>query len=406
MKKAFLLAVICINVFLAHAQWQMAGFMGCKVRSLAVDGSNIYAGTTESGSGNGGIFLTTNGGNSWNPVSNGLPMNQNETVNSIAISGIHIFAATNDAGIFLSTDNGNSWNAVNNGITDTVITSLAVLGTTIYAGTANQGVFKSTNYGSSWTNTNCPIQFIRTIYVSGTNIYVGTVGFGIMLSTNNGSSWSFINTGLPTGCDVLSITQSGTNLFAGTWGHGVLMSTNNGGNWTPTGTGPHHVWSMVTFGGNIMATAAYDGVYLSTNNGNSWTLENTGASSSWAVWTLAISGSYIYAGDGSTWTLGWVYKRPISDFTTSINNIKDGNDFNIYPNPVSEGNFNLRLNSQSDNKTHQISIHNLWGEAVYENEVYGNSFNIDCASLKDGIYFLRASDGENSYSQKIVIGND
>jgi len=404
MKKALLLSVFIVSTFLANAQWQMAGFFGCSVRSLAVDGPNIYVGTQESGSGNGGIFLSTNGGNSWTPVSNGLLINQNTTVRSIAVSGTNIFAAMDDGGVFRSTNNGNSWTSMNNGITTTNVTSLAVSGTTIFAGTYDQGVFKSINNGVTWTNTNCPILFIRTIFISGINIYIGTAGLGAVLSTNNGSSWTYINTGLPSNCDVLSLAKTGTNLYAGTWNHGVFISTNNGTSWTPTGVGPHHVWSMVTFGTNIMATAAYDGVYLSTDNGNSWTLENTGAPSSWATWAAVISGSDIYVGDGSTWTLGWVYKRPTSDFTTSINDISSSDDFfSIYPNLISNGSFTVNLQSQSTIKKVQIAICNLLGENVYTAEFQNNSQKINCESFEDGIYFLKLTYGEKSWCKKIVI---
>ena len=64
------------------------------------------------------------------------------TINSLAVSGTNIFAGTLD-GVFLSTDNGSNWIGVNNGLSSTVVLSLLVSGTNIFAGTLDGGVFTS-----------------------------------------------------------------------------------------------------------------------------------------------------------------------------------------------------------------------------------------------------------------------
>ena len=56
---------------LLQAQWlQTNGIYGGEVRSLAINGDNIFSGTTENGA-----FLSTNNGLTWTPVNNGLPAN-------------------------------------------------------------------------------------------------------------------------------------------------------------------------------------------------------------------------------------------------------------------------------------------------------------------------------------------
>ncbi|MBW8052088.1 MAG: hypothetical protein FVQ77_17440, partial [Cytophagales bacterium] len=62
-------------------------------------------------------------------------------VYSLAISGTNIFAGTG-GGVFLSTNNGSSWTAVNTGLTDLNVRSLAISGTNIFAGTWRGGVWK------------------------------------------------------------------------------------------------------------------------------------------------------------------------------------------------------------------------------------------------------------------------
>ena len=67
-----------------------------------------------------------------------------------SIGGTNLFAGTN-GGIFLSTDNGDSWSQIFAILSDDIyFISFLVRGSTLFAGT-NNGVYLSTNNGSSWT---------------------------------------------------------------------------------------------------------------------------------------------------------------------------------------------------------------------------------------------------------------
>ena len=107
-------------------------------------GSNIFAGT-----GGSGIYISSDNGVSWMPVNNGLT---NFYVHSLAVKGSDIFAGTN-WGVFLSIDSGSSWNLINNGLTNTFVNALLVNGTDLFAGTEG-GVFMSSDNGNSWTAVN------------------------------------------------------------------------------------------------------------------------------------------------------------------------------------------------------------------------------------------------------------
>ena len=128
----------------------------------------------------GGVFLSTNNGTSWTAVNTGLT---NTFVSSLAVSGTNLFAGTGadfggpgGDGVFLSTNNGTSWTAVNTGLTNTVVLALAVSGTNLFAGT-DGGVFLSTNNGTSWTAVNTGLTstlMSGALAVSGTNLFAGT----------------------------------------------------------------------------------------------------------------------------------------------------------------------------------------------------------------------------------------
>jgi hypothetical protein len=106
------------------------------VTALVTSGANILVGIYAS---NGGVYLSTNNGNSWTAVNSGIT---DSTIRSFAVSGTNIFAGTNN-GVFLSTNNGNSWISVNSGLPPNImIASMAISGSVLYAGTIGNAVWK------------------------------------------------------------------------------------------------------------------------------------------------------------------------------------------------------------------------------------------------------------------------
>ena len=58
-------------------------------------------------------------------------------------------------GVFRSTDNGNNWEAVNDGLTvGAGINALIAVGGNIFAGAYGEGVFRSTDNGETWAQAN------------------------------------------------------------------------------------------------------------------------------------------------------------------------------------------------------------------------------------------------------------
>jgi ligand-binding sensor domain-containing protein len=111
-------------------------------------GTNLYAGTGS------GVYLSTDNGISWTAASDGLT---DTNVISLAVSGTNLFAGCfmygkYDGNMFLSTDNGVSWNLANTGLTS-LVNALAVSGTNLSLG-AGGGVSISTNRDGTWTPVN------------------------------------------------------------------------------------------------------------------------------------------------------------------------------------------------------------------------------------------------------------
>ncbi len=160
---------------------------GNYITSLAINGTNIYTGTTK------GIYLSIDSAKSWIALDTGLT---NTYINALATIFGYVYAGTN-GGVFLY-GTGGCWYPWSIGITDTTITAITNIGSNIFAGTKNKGVFLSTDYGESWSavNTGLTNMNIQTLKVRGTNIFAGTNGGGVFLSKDNGNSWNPVNNGI------------------------------------------------------------------------------------------------------------------------------------------------------------------------------------------------------------------
>ncbi|MBI4650225.1 hypothetical protein HY745_02860 [Candidatus Desantisbacteria bacterium] len=112
------------------------------VQSLAVSDGNLFARI------DGGILRSTDNGKTWTHMDIGLI---NNYVQVLAVNGSNLFAGTLGSGVFRSTDNGETWIPINTGLTDLNIYALAVIGSDLIVETWSGIVHLSTNKGDTWT---------------------------------------------------------------------------------------------------------------------------------------------------------------------------------------------------------------------------------------------------------------
>jgi hypothetical protein len=281
----------------ASAQWvRTNGVSGGEVHSLAVSGTNIFAGTI-----GGGVFLSTDNGTSWKKVIN------SGYFHALAVSGSNIFAANAGTGIYLSTNNGTNWAPVNSGL-DKYVFSLAASGINIFAGTDGSGIYLSTNNGTNWTEVNSGLtnKDVRSLAVSPNAIYAGTAD-RLFLSVNNVISWNSVDLGITLARnEINALLVHGNNIFAGS-PVDLLFSTNKGTTWDTTrilGLGDAEAFAAI--GNNVFAGGGI-GIFLSTNNGTSWNSVSSNAKI--YAYSLAICDGFLFAGatDSSVW------RRPLSE---------------------------------------------------------------------------------------------
>lgn len=202
-----------------------------------------------------------------------------------------LYAGTR-GGVFRSTDGGESWVANNTGLTGVGILSLTLDGPRgiLYAGTP-EGIYQGSADGTgSWVSIGAPsMKSVTSMMIDPSDfriLYATSATGGIFKSTDQGAAWSTINQGLTTN-DIRSILihpQNRNLLYAGGVG-AVFKSTDGGGEWTAIDLGSLQnvanplpeasIKSMISTSGNILYAGGSAGVFKSVNQGRAWTAMNT-----------------------------------------------------------------------------------------------------------------------------------
>jgi photosystem II stability/assembly factor-like uncharacterized protein len=213
------------------------------------------------------IEKSTNGGNSFSAITNGINANNEPTIfypPLVLDSGNHNILLTGTSRVYKTTNAGSQWTPISTvGVggwtATTAINGLAIAPTnasTIYA-SAGGFIFVTTNNGASWTQTdpvvNPPSSLeFRGILVDPTAAsvaYVVARGFSdatgggqVWRTTNFGATWTNISGNLPDlPCWSIQLNPNAAGsaddvLYVGT-DSGVYFSTNLGVTWTKMATG-------------------------------------------------------------------------------------------------------------------------------------------------------------------------
>lgn len=335
-----------------------SGLSTLKIKSLvAIDTITLLAGTE-----GGGIFKTTNKGQSWVHISN-TDLNA-AVVTAFAKAGNRIIAASQNGGLFVSSDKGNTWTDFNDAST------LGIGGTNAlsYNETTNEllvqnsnGLFLANNIISTSTpsfaaaQSGLPVTAVHAISNNGTSWYLAS-STGVYQSATGSINWSSINAGLiDDALNVTTVVPFQAGLVAGTASEGifktdvntvswvannfnfnnlitysmtsqgemlVIAATNKGvfvsrdlaANYTRANTGLKdslHVNDLTMFGTQLLAATQNEGIFVSTDTGRSWTQLNIGLTEL-DIRKIAASESYIYLISAN----GTVYQSTLSGWTS------------------------------------------------------------------------------------------
>jgi len=360
-------------------------------------------------SGVNGVYKSTDGGANWVTVNNG----NNLRCNNIYTSGNKIYALT-DGGVFSTTNSGESWVSQSGGLTanDLKVRCMFVDGAVSYIGTYN-GVLKSTDDSQMWA----PTSFHNTqkiidciVKVNGV-IFVGSEATTntLVKLNNEGASWEAVRFFQSFNPQVFDIFVDGTSMYIGT-GHGVHKSTNTGANWTMLNNGlgsDPYVSNIIRVNQNLYCTqtAGGNGIYRSTNNGVEWQ-DVTGYGPFWTDFRSVISHNaklFISMGIG-------IYSRNESDLT-SVTNPLNITPMELclrqnYPNPFNPAT-TIKF-SVPKNQFVKVNIYDVSGKLVVnllnEYKTAGEyDVNFNAEHLSSGVYFYSLESESFSETKKMVL---
>ncbi len=231
------------------------------------------------------VFKSTNDGNSWTQVNNGLGT---EHIYALVINPNGNIYAASELHIYKSSNNGSSWNIQTNGgnnFNQTFLSLTSNLEGVIFTGTNGNGIFSSLDGGENWSQKNTGLRsnvYTRALAANNYNvIFTSLKGRGLFRSDDNGNNWSNINNGIPSYYYLYPLSlanNSDSILFAGFESSSkIFRSTDNGNSWVSRPIFSVGDISTIAIDlNNKIFVGTYSGVYRSTNNGDTWTEVNNG----------------------------------------------------------------------------------------------------------------------------------
>lgn len=213
-----------------------------------------------------GMLSSADGGDSWQLSNQGLGSERSATSLASVVTqpdevwmGIEVLGTNLAAGGgYRSTDFGQTWNSMNNGLPLTRVTRIFSDGTDDYYACTLEGLFHWDATNAIWEDPNLPRDSVSCLEIHPQNdsiLWAGTTGDWIFKSTDKGDSWNplprptALNTGIPAVCYAIAADPQNPD---------VLLTRLYQSEELPFY--PQSIPNAIT------------GTYFSTNAGNSWTL--------------------------------------------------------------------------------------------------------------------------------------
>lgn len=415
------------------------------VSNISIVDDNICWATAIDGSGNpvNEFTRTTNAGTTWTAGTvSGVPTN-NRISNISAVSGtkawIAMYASTGTAGeggIFVTTNGGSTWTKQ----TTATFSGTAAFPNIVHFFNDNEGfcqgdpnggyfeIYTTTNGGTTWTRVlqaNIPANlsgeygYTDMYDVDGNTIWFATNKGRVYKSTNKGLNWTVTQISGFTDFSNLSFNDqlngvamfkvySGTTLTAAT----LVKTTNGGSNWTSLSTSATNFYfsdidAIPGIAGKLVSVGSDFGGSLygssySTDHGTSWIGIDNGVQYISCRFKDDVTG---WAGGFNTIAgTNGVYKWHNVSTEVPVTN-DNAFETSLYPNPAADF-ININLNEVSK-KEISVTVYDIMGNVVY-NDMFFNvqrntSLNVDCTSLSNGVYVAVVNAGSNNTTYKFIV---
>ena len=193
-----------------------------------------------------------------------------------------IYAAAYQGGLWKTTNGGNSWSPLGDQFDDMRVESVVVQSgnaNIVYYGDASGGVYKSTNGGTSFSLLIDLPSSITDIKINPNNtnqVFVSNAS-GVYRSTNGGASWSGILSGASGNFEDLAFKPGSSSVLYASGRNRFIRSTNEGDSWSVVNlpvSSPGRLRMAVTAANSnyVYLFSGAGHVLRSTNSGASFTL--------------------------------------------------------------------------------------------------------------------------------------
>jgi len=258
--------------------------------------------------------------------------------------------------------------------------------------------------GNTWTMESSPLIITSAVAVFGDSTICVGVSEQFAISRNRGSTWTgsgfvqsnprdffFLNKDT-----ILATSLGGTGTF-------FSYSFNAGATWEdkffPGGIGfePQNVYfKSITEGYVVGGSNTNEGIILKTTDlGQSWSILNTQITTVLRDITFLNDSIAVITG-----TEGVLLKLNTDTFNTSVSeNLTPYFNIAIHPNPTT----GLITVTGLPKETTRITVYNVMGELVYDQELTGsNEPSVDLSVLPGGLYMIQLQNKQMTLRKKVI----
>jgi photosystem II stability/assembly factor-like uncharacterized protein len=269
----------------------------------------------------GGVFTSTDGGETWVDVSGGLPRNgQDVDLRDLVMdpSNPSRLYVASGFGLFTSDNRGGNWTQVNVGSPKTAANVISVDPSNsqrLYVA-SDEAIFRTTDAGKTWNGTLLGT-YIHDLAIDPSGTAYAATETGLFQTLDGGATWRAFSSLHETPIDVLALDPANpATLYAGTAGLGVYRSSDGAASWSPKNTGltAGYARAVASDASNpsLIYAATAAGVFKSVNGGSEWISSDAQLRDAMTVAIDPVTPSTVYEGGdsgakkttdgGKTWT--------------------------------------------------------------------------------------------------------
>lgn len=400
----------------------------------------------------GGVNYSSDGGNNWTSISNGLITHQFYTLVSAQTDPDVVIGGAQDVGFFSnleahempvwdnringdafgsaidftdkniwyttsfaryrrikSINSGLNWALINNGTSEDDQWRMPMVmhpeNPLVLLSSNDYFMYKTVDGGANWQTT-ANTGYISCFEFDKTNpnlVYAAKLHDGIVYrSVDGGSSWAALGSSPGSPITDLAADPHQLGVVYATVGsfdnqNQVFKSTNGGNSWMNISNNfppiPATTLCVNPFNSNTLYVGADLGVWKTEDGGSSWELFNNGT-----LPYVVIGDIHYYEPDSTirvgTYGRGYWKIKDGEQLPTSNQEVSDEGELNLFPNPTN-GMVNIHFANQ---KVQSVRVYNTIGEI--ENEYFSTEFSIE--NLPGGIYFILVQTDKKTFIQKVM----